>query len=331
MGFSVETARLDLDRVLQPGSAPAAVVLIVVDGVRPVDVFAGAEEARGVPAEPAAELTPNLHELMSRGLVLGGTDSLRPMRANGPNFLSLPGYTEMLTGESPSCQHNGCTERPDWTLVDAFRAAFVAHDDVAVITSWPNIGHIAASAENLAFVSTGREHAEALALGPSGALDTAMERGRHSPEGLGGADYRPDANTIEVALAYTTIRTPAFLFVSLGDTDEHAHEGDYPAYLAALRQADAFIGEMVARSRTWTEEGHPTVVIVTTDHGRGDDFIDHDRDHPESAAVWMDAAGPGIADASAIPEEGAASLTDVYGLIERIGGLGVFGRRLLAR
>lgn len=332
IGISAAPTRLDLDSVVEDDTKAAAVVLIVLDGVRPVDVFQGAEEGRGVPAEQAEALTPHLHGLMSRGLVLGGPDGKRPISATGPNFMSLPGYTEMLTGAAPRCQYNDCTERPESTLVDAFRAAGAAHDDVAVITSWPNIGHIAASAEGLAFVSTGRTHDEPLEGDASPALHDALERGQLGGDELGGEDYRPDENTIELALAYTAARRPAFLFVSLGDTDEHAHEGEYAAYLDALRRDDAFIGEMVARAETWTKDGHPTVVVVTTDHGRAGDFFNHGRDYPDSAAVWMVAAGPGIVPPEdAEDAEGMASLADVAGMITRVAGLAPLAGARLAR
>lgn len=323
IGVSASPTRLDLDRVVDVEDEGVSVVLIALDGVRPVDVFRGAEEARGVPAESAAELMPNLHAMMSRGLVLGGPDGTRPMSASGPNFISLPGYTEMLTGSAPRCQHNDCTERPQRTLVDAFRAAGAGHDDVAVITSWPNIGSIAASAEDVAFVSTGRAHAEP----PEGedtarVLRDALERGRLAADALGGEDYRPDESTIDVALTYSAVRRPRFLFVSLGDTDEHAHEGDYPAYLTALRRDDAFIGQMAERAESWTKAGHPTVVVVTTDHGRAGDFFNHGRDYPDSAVVWMVAAGPGILTPNDTEDiEGSATLSDVTRLVTRVAGL----------
>lgn len=322
IGVSASPTRIDLDSVVDVDER-ASVILIALDGVRPVEVFLGAEEARGVAAEPAAELMPNLHAMMSRGLVLGGPDAKRPMSASGPNFISLPGYTEMLTGAPAASMSNDSTDRPERTLVDAFRAAGAEHDDVAVITSWPNIAPVSASAEGLAFVSSGRSYVEPLeGEEAAAALHDGLERGRLAADALGGEDYRPDESTIEIALAYTAARQSRFLFVSLGDTDEHAHEDDYEAYLAALRQDDAFIGAMAERAATWTKAGHPTVVIVTTDHGRAGDFANHGRDYPDSAAVWMVAAGPGILPPGDTEDiEGSATLSDVTGLITRVGGL----------
>ena len=41
--------------------------------------------------------------------------------------------------------------------------------------------------------------------------------------------------------------------------------------------------------------GQHTTVIVTADHGRGRDYRVHGRNFPESARVWLVAAGAGVA------------------------------------
>lgn len=330
-GLSATPTRLDLGRVIEAPESessptePRSVLLVALDGVRPIDVFEGPEDGRGAAPEPPEALTPHLHRLMAKGLVLGRPGGPRPMRASGPNFMSLPGYTEMLTGAPAPCQDNDCEERPAATVVDVVRASGAAHDDVGVVTSWPRIGHVAASAEGLAFVSTGRVHVEELEDPASReATRDALDRGRASGPAPGSGDYRPDENTIEVALAYVDARRPAFLFVSLGDTDEHAHDGDYAAYLEALRRGDAFVGELAARAEQWTREGHPTAIVVTTDHGRASDFFNHGRDYPDSAAVWLVAAGPGIARTGGVDGlgvQGDATLSDVATIVTRVAGL----------
>jgi bisphosphoglycerate-independent phosphoglycerate mutase (AlkP superfamily) len=78
------------------------------------------------------------------------------------------------------------------------------------------------------------------------------------------------------------------LWVALGDTDEHAHRGNRDAYLAALADADRFLGKLVDSVGL-----DDAVVIVTADHGRAANFRDH-GDTAESSGVWLVAAGAGV-------------------------------------
>src|SRR5207248_1473202 len=82
----------------------------------------------------AAELLPNLHRLIaSRGVALGAPGHGEPMNATGPNFVSLPGYTEIFSGRTPStCADNGCAATRSPTIVDELRTNAGCARDVAV-------------------------------------------------------------------------------------------------------------------------------------------------------------------------------------------------------
>jgi 2,3-bisphosphoglycerate-independent phosphoglycerate mutase len=68
--------------------------------------------------------------------------------------------------------------------------------------------------------------------------------------------------------------------VSLGDTDEWAHAGDYELYMRALNDADDFIGKLIK------EYDDNTIFILAEDHGRSSDWRSHGWDK-DSARVWM--------------------------------------------
>jgi arylsulfatase A-like enzyme len=80
-------------------------------------------------------------------------------------------------------------------------------------------------------------------------------------------------------------KAPDFLFIGLGDTDEHAHHGRYPQYLSALHSADRLIGSISAWLRRQEDAGRRTLFVVTTDHGRSTTFLHHGG-APEAARVW---------------------------------------------
>lgn len=105
-------------------------------------------------------------------------------------------------------------------------------------------------------------------------------------------DYRPDWITSLLALRYLQLKRPRLLYVGLGDIDEYGHREDYRAYQNAIRQSDAFLGQIFAVLEQWGPQGKSTIVIVTTDHGRGaQSFGRHGTSYPESRQIWIGATG----------------------------------------
>jgi len=255
----------------------ARVVLVTVDGVRWQDVLSADGSAR-------ARL-PHLYALADRGLIRGG----EAFKASGPNYVSLPGYREIASGRAPSdCHDNDCAPVREPTLLDELHAAGLGPEQVAAIGSWDRLDRAVASDAAALAVSVGRTHgASRDRLRVDEEAASLLDAGARSCSWPGDGDYRPDAITSALALKYARVVRPRFLWVALGDTDEHAHHGDYAAYLEALRRADQFLGELM---RTTDED---TLLLVTTDHGRSVNFRDHGR-APESGAGWLVAAGPGV-------------------------------------
>lgn len=294
------------------------VVIVAIDGVRWQDIFEGVDPALakqfGLDSKEivsADALTPHLHELArSSGVLLGGPRSRGHVRASGPNFLSLPGYEEMLGGRAPRCRDNQCQgiERP--TIVDEFASERDARlGDVVVITSWPRIGCVAATDPDRAVFSLGRSggtHLEVLRTRSATAHWLAL--GERAPSAPGHDDFRPDAYTAALATAVLATR-PRFLFLGLGETDEYAHGGDYRKYLGALRAADRTVGTVVSTLRGFEAAGVRTLLLVTADHGRERLFKNHGREFPESARVWLAAAGNALTIA---PHDGDSLDRDLY-------------------
>lgn len=328
LGFHGEDPSvLQVPAVCSSAATPPRVVLITIDGVRWQDIYQGTDPALlaasggGAPAASAAELTPNIHELIRRGTALGAPGHGEAFSSSGPNFVSLPGYREILSGKPASCQENDCSDPPTFTLLDGFEEKFPA-DRVAAFSSWTNIEDAAASAESRAIVSAGRTGGvtrDALSFDP--ALNAMLDEGAAGSSDPVGGDYRTDANTSRLALSYLSSHSPAFMFVSLGDTDEYAHHGDYGNYLAALRRADAFIGEVIRDADAARARGVETMILVTADHGRADDFSHHGRDYPESARNWLVAAGGPVPQSGYVSLASPRALRDIAPTIAAVAGV----------
>lgn len=279
--------------------AETSVVIVVLDGVRWQDVFGGADRAvagrrltRPEWANPRG-LMPNLYGYLDgRAIALGAAGHGPEMVASGPHYISLPGYLEIFTGRADS----GC-DRNDWwrpaprTVADDVIEGS-RREDVAVITSWPNIARAASADPSRFVVSAGRSVVESRAVLRSDAATAALlDEGAQAGPWPGEGDYRPDARTARVALRVLETARPRFLFVGLGDADEYAHRGDYAGYLDAVHASDAFLGQLVASLDRMGSRGRHTTVLLTTDHGRSRGFTDHGRRYPESGRVWLAAIG----------------------------------------
>ena len=70
-------------------------------------------------------------------------------------------------------------------------------------------------------------------------------------------------------MEYLKEHKPRVLFVSLGETDDWAHGGDYAQYLNAAHRADHYIQSSVGNRSEHAEYRGKTTLIFSTDHGRG--------------------------------------------------------------
>lgn len=272
-----------------PPSGPTrSVVLVTIDGVRPREIFIGPDSERagrrGLPAwarASADRFLPNLHRLfIEGGAALGDPRFSQGISASGPRYVSLPGYLEIMTGSPATCTSNDCIPKPTETLADAVALAEGASRESMVFGSWEVIQRAASGEHNWVETHAGRDASESMAPYP------------------GNGEYRPDRATVERAMAALRRDRPRFLWISLGDTDEWAHRGDYLGYLGALRDADRAVGELAAALAQEGNGSGDTMLIVTTDHGRDANFADHGG--PDSAAVWLLARGPGVAPVGSI-------------------------------
>jgi hypothetical protein len=252
------------------------VVLVVLDGVRWQEVFGGVDGELSGERRDARDLLPNVYTALgTRGAILGAPGHGRTIAASGPNFVSLPGYTEIFEGRPPTkCQDNECGGARGPTIADEIRAGVARNSDVAVFASWERIGVAATREPSRIVVSAGR---------------TDVRENIDPYPGYGA--FRPDRYTAALALQYLDSQRPAFLFVGLGEPDEYAHRGDYAGYLASLQFADDFIGRLLASLDRMGERGRRTLVLITSDHGRARDYRDHGGQFPESARVWLAAFG----------------------------------------
>ena len=144
----------------------SAVVLVVLDGVRAQEIFGGADRALAPRArpEPLAPGPPRgtscrtcTAMLDTDAIAVGAPGHGAEIAASGPRFISLPGYLEIFAGQpDPAARATTCDRPPAHTLADDVRESSGA-DDVALVTSWPNIARAAAADLSPFVVTAGRK------------------------------------------------------------------------------------------------------------------------------------------------------------------------------
>ncbi len=267
--------------------AESQIVLVAIDGVAPRDVFL--EDGSG----PNASLVPTLASMHHNGASWGDPKD-DDFRASGPNYVSLPGYMEMLSGTSDlQCTENDCPFMLRETLIDDFMT--LAHGEserVAAFSSWPVL-EVALSKNKVGVVSAGQTRGRNLeVLRRWGSVQLAYAQGQK--EGRFGGGFRDDEKTADLALQYLAHAQPQFLFIGLGETDEFGHLHDRKAYLNALKAADSAIARIREQLVDSCRAGRKTLLIVTTDHGRSHQFVGHGRDAPESGRSFLLMEGLGL-------------------------------------
>lgn len=300
------------------------VVLVTIDGARWQDVFEGTDLrfTKGPRLSPEELLPKTWARVKAAGVAVGtGRDGCGIMHtASGAN-VSLPGYLEMFTGHASSCTDNDCPAALA-TVLDA--AAAFGVPGVASIASWSILSRGASNGRAGVFVAAGQRWP---GLPPDDAtLAARVAAGTNVDPFPGHDDYRPDAATGAIALAYFDRYRPALFHVGFGDPDEWGHRGDYDAYVASLARIDAWMGDLLDRLAATRSAGHRTTVLVTTDHGRNADFLNHGPAHPESARTFLlafDGASDGVLRERPTCPAGDVALTDVAPTVAQLVGIPV--------
>ncbi len=259
----------------QPAASASVdrVIYITIDGVRWQDVF-----------ENHAYLNHFWHHYAKLGTFYGAPNSHSLMEvASIP--VSLPSYQSQLAGVVQPCDGNDCGRIKTRTFAESFIDKGMAKKDVAVFSNWHKIKYAAESRPNTIYTNIGNE----FAYNPlTGKPDDEMARiNKLQIHDHPKDNDRFDKYTFAQAMHYWRKFQPRFMWMSFGDADVAAHAGNLALYRRSIAQYDKFFDELFQTLKQMKCD-HRTLVIITTDHGRGNGhhWTDHGTRFPEAKRTW---------------------------------------------
>jgi arylsulfatase A-like enzyme len=201
--------------------------------------------------------------------------------------VSLPSYHSQMAGAVQPCLDNACGRITVETFPEKLKHQLnLLKKEIAIFGSWYSITESAEHIEGSIFTNTGNVP---MFDPDTGIPDPEMMEINHKQL----ADFpedeyaRYDKYTFAQAMHYFQKYKPRFLWIALNDSDEHAHANDLPGYHSALSFYDNVLDQIFTQLQLLQIENE-TMVIVTTDHGRGngDKWTDHGPSLPESKQTW---------------------------------------------
>lgn len=296
---------------------PPNVVLVTLDGVRVAEMFGGldADTMRSslasdqAPPDGAAafrryqaptaqarreQLMPFFWGTLMRehGWIAGNPALGSRVQVGNALRFSYPGYAEMLTGvpRDATVTSNDAIQNPHTTVLEFVRERLrLPKAKVAAFGSWDRFVQIPERVPGSITVNAGFMPFEDSDPGIA-ALSAVQADARAWRE------ERFDAFTAAFALRYLERERPRLLYVGLGDTDEWAHAGRYADMLDGMALADRFLRELWTWLQSQPDYRDNTLLIVTTDHGRGRtlrDWMHHGVGVEGAQDIWLALAGPG--------------------------------------
>ena len=291
------------------------VFLITVDGLRWQELFSGADSIlvknqnyvkhpdklydwawRDKTQDRRSVLMPFIwNEVIEMGQIYGNRSLGNKVNLSNSKWFSYPGYNEILTGKADdqNITSNDKIPNPNETVLEQFARI---HDisKVAAFASWDVFDYIINQERSSVYTNCGFELSTDLPLSSEEILLNKLQNQIPSPW----ETVRLDGFTHQYAKAYLDKHQPDLIYISYGETDDFAHDGDYESYLNSIKNTDSLIKDLWEYTQRREYYKGKTTFIITTDHGRGTNPIDswkgHGVDIKGSDQTWIIIFGKGV-------------------------------------
>jgi len=248
--------------------------------------------------------------IAKKGVVIGNRKLGSTMSVSNNWHFSYPGYSEIFTGiADPKLNSNEKVPNPHVSFIEWLNNQASFDHKLAAFGSWDVFPAIFNVDRNKMHVNAGFMPAQGYPISNEMKLLNTIQQEIPSPW----HNVRLDSFTYRFAKDYLLNQKPRVMTISFGETDDFAHDGHYDSYLSSAHQTDRFIEDLWNTIQTTPEYKNNTVLLITTDHGRGSNANDWQHHASEDAVkeymknldtfpkgvvgsenIWFAAMGAGI-------------------------------------
>ena len=314
------------------------VFLITVDGLRWEEVFTGADPKlvenkdyvkhpeelkkqfwRETAQERREVLMPFFWNTIAKEGQLHG-NRLKGSKVNCTNemLFSYPGYNEILAGfaDDKNITSNDKNNNKNTTVLEFVNQQEGFENKVSAFGSWDVFPYIINQERSGIYVNAGFRKAKGENLTAKEKFLNEIQDEIPSPW----HSVRLDAFTHNFAVEELKKKHPKLLYISYGETDDFAHDGNYQEYLRSTKRTDEFIKKLWDFVQNDPVYKDKTSFVIITDHGRGHYPLDLWKSHGKTAKrsdgkiyeikgsdqIWMAVLGPDT------PAKGETSNVQLY-------------------
>ncbi len=289
------------------------IIFVMTDGLRWQEVFDGAEASimnkkNGKVANEAAlkkaywretsdarreALMPFVWEVVAKqGQVFGNREKGSDAYVTNGMYFSYPGYSETLCGfADPRINSNDKVPNPNVTVLEWLKNRPSFQGEIGVFGAWDVIASVVNPDRSKLTANAGWDPFTAIPLTPKLELLNSLKA--ETPRVWDDEPF--DAIPFYTAVEYLKDKKPRILYLSLGETDDWAHGGQYTEYLDAAHRVDAYLKALWDLAQSMPEYRGNTTLIFSPDHGRGkapQKWKSHGGKVPDSKYIWMGFLGP---------------------------------------
>lgn len=264
------------------------VILIVADGLRWQEVFGGMQRDLATTTHSVSHpedflarydaetssarrqiLMPFLwSHVATHGQIYGNREKNSPARVLNTMHFSYPGYNEMISGapDDKRISSNRKIPNPNTHVFEWLAAQDFVSNRVFAAGAWDVYPYIFNTGRVKFPVDSG-----APGFSPSGGTTPAMDLVNHIRKNTHNrwSSATFDSLIFPMFTEYVQHHKPRVMFLSLGETDEWAHEGNYERYVESAQRVDRYLTELWELLQTMPQYHDKTTIIFTSDHGRG--------------------------------------------------------------
>ncbi|KGJ95322.1 sulfatase-like hydrolase/transferase [Colwellia psychrerythraea] len=329
-GFSINANADKGNSAIDNTASGTNLVLVTIDGLRWQELFSGADPSL-LKNEKFVRQGHHVQEkfwhdneekrrqllmpffwntFVKEGMVIGNRNIGSNMSIANQWHFSYPGYSEIFTGVvDHSINSNKKKLNPQISFLEWLNTKEDYQHKLAAFGSWDVFPFILNKERSQLYINAGFDSAKGYALSNQAKLLNNLQKEIPSPW----HNVRLDSFTYRYAKDYLLTVKPKVMIIALGETDDFAHDGHYDSYLSSAHQTDKFIADLWHTLQTTSGYQDNTVLMITTDHGRGsnaDDWQHHAsklavqgymknlKAFPNgiigSENIWFAAMGPGV-------------------------------------